>query len=113
MFIKIILDRLFQPLHIAERTAADSLFGDLREEPLHLVQPRTTRRREVKMILGVTEEPAFHHRRLVSGVIVHDQVDLNAGPLGDLGVDLVEEREEFLMPMAAMTMADHLAGRHV
>src|ERR1700716_1775305 len=47
----------------------------------------------------------------VRGVVVDDQMQLRSGR--GLAVDLVEETDEFLMPMTRHALADHLALQHV
>ena len=89
MFFQVLLDRLLKRRDTPERTATDPFFGDLREEPLDLVQPRTACRREMQMVFGMTQEPPLHGRRFVGAVVVHDQMDLDAGFLGHTRVDLV------------------------
>src|SRR5258708_16219487 len=56
-------------------------------------------------------EPGADLGMLMRRVVVDDQVQL---PLGrSLPVDLVEEADELLMPMAAHALADDLALEHV
>jgi hypothetical protein len=63
----------------------------------------------MEMILGMALEPPLYARRLVRPVIVQDDVDFHARPLGELGIDLVEELEELVLPMSSITLADHMA----
>ena len=56
-------------------------------------------------------QPGFHCRRLVGGVIVHDDVDVQ--PLGDLGVDLFQEVEKLPGPVAPVALADDEAGSDI
>ena len=48
---------------------------------------------------------------LVRGIVVDDHVHLPAG--WGFAVDLVEEADEFLVPMAAHALADDLTVEHV
>ncbi len=56
-------------------------------------------------------EPALHGRGLVCGVVVDDQMEIEARER--LLVDLLQEIEEFLETMVRQAFADGLAGRHV
>src|ERR1700756_3000539 len=53
-------------------------------------------------------EPVADQRRLVGGVIVHDEMDVEIAR--DCGLDLVEELAELGGPMASIALADNLAG---
>ena len=90
MIFQVLLDRLFQGPNAPERATADSFLGDRREESLDLVQPGAAGGREVQMILGMAEEPPLDCRGLVRSVVVHDHVTLDAGLLGCVRVDLVQ-----------------------
>ena len=59
----------------------------------------------MEVILGMTLEPPLHTRRLVRPVIVQDQVDLHTRLPGEPRVDLVEELEELLLPVASSVQA--------
>jgi hypothetical protein len=56
-------------------------------------------------------QPIADQRRLVGGVVVPDEMDLEA--LGDIGLDLVEELAELGRPMTAVAFSDHMAGGNV
>ncbi len=71
MVFQVLFDRLLQRRDTPKSPSADSLLGDLREEPLDLVQPGTARRSEVEMILRVPQEPSLHSGRFVCAVVVH------------------------------------------
>ncbi len=57
----------------------------------------------------VSPKPGFHPGVLVGAVIVHDQMQIE---LGYLGIDLLEETDEFLMPMPRHAVANHFAVEH-
>ena len=56
-------------------------------------------------------QPGADLGMLVRRVVVDDQMQLHSGR--GLAVDLVEEADEFLMPMARHALADDLALQHV
>src|SRR5215211_2885063 len=56
-------------------------------------------------------EPALDRGRLVSGIVIEDQVEVQMGR--GLVVDRLEEGEELLGAMAGQAFADDLAGCHV
>src|SRR3989304_3306405 len=58
----------------------------------------------------MSSEPGFYPRMLVGSVIVHDQMQVEFGRR--LGIDLLEETDELLMPMARQAVPDHLAIEH-
>jgi hypothetical protein len=55
-------------------------------------------------------QPGFHAGMFVSPIVVHDQMQIEAGR--NLGVDCLEEPKKFLMPMAGHAVADDLAVEH-
>src|SRR6266487_147303 len=55
-------------------------------------------------------EPFAHFRVLVSGVVVNDRIDLS---LGKMRVDVIEETDELLMPVAFHVAADDGAVENV
>jgi hypothetical protein len=85
-------------------STADDLVGDLVEESFDEVEPAGAGRGEAQ----VAQQPAFHGRGLVGGVVVWDQVDVQIG--GDGGVDLSQELRELLLAVTAVQRSDHLAG---
>ena len=59
----------------------------------------------------VPRQPALHGRGLVGGVVVDDQMQIEIG--GSLAVDLFEEVQELLGPMAGQAFADDRASRDI
>ena len=57
---------------------------------------------------GPFGEPVPDQRRLVGGVVVRNQVHVQPG--GHLGLDGIEELAELHGPVAAVALANHLAG---
>src|SRR5215510_10049230 len=56
------------------------------------------------MIMRPTGEPRFDPGCLVGGVVVHDDMDIEA--FGDLSVDFFEELQELDCPVALVAFAD-------
>ena len=71
-----------------------------------MVEPGAISRHEVQMPTRTCGQPGVDLGMLVSGVIVDDQMQLALG--WGFAVDLVEEADELLMPMAAHALADDL-----
>ena len=59
----------------------------------------------------MAHEPPSHARRFVRPVVVEDQMHVEIR--GHAGVDRLEELQELLAPMPAMTLADDLARRDI
>jgi len=59
----------------------------------------------------VPRQPTAYLCDLVGAVVVHHQVHLEAAR--KIGLDLVKEPQEFLMPVPPVTRADGYAGSHV
>ena len=97
--------------HAGEGTAPDSFLGDEPEPAFDLVEPGRIGGREMDVISGPSGEPASDLRGLVGGVVVDDE--MNVEIFGHIGIDVTQEREERLMPMAFFTLADDLAGGDV
>ena len=89
---------LLEFLRRAMDPAPELFFGQEREEALDLVEPGGVGRGEVDMPTRMAGQPASNRRRLVGGVVVHDQMDVEV--VGDLGFESAQELEE--LP-AAMT----------
>ena len=79
-----------QFLDAAMNAALDLFVGEQREPAFNLVQPGSAGRREVQVIARVAGQPGPDRRRLVGGVIVEHQVDVETGPHS--GFDRGEER---------------------
>src|SRR5687767_11703916 len=82
-----------------------------REEGLDEVDPGRTRRREVAVEARVANQPPLDPRRLVRGVVVHDEVHVESG--GNGTIDEVEERNELLTAVLSIALADDAACRDV
>ena len=85
MGVEVVLDRGDQVGDAVEDAAAERLVGELAEPALDQVQPRRRGRGEVQVEPRVLGQPGLDVGVLVGGVVVQDQVDLQA--LGDLAVD--------------------------
>jgi hypothetical protein len=95
----------------AEDAAAYSLASDLGEQTLNQIEPGRGCRGEVQLEARMALEPTLHGRRLVCGVIVEDQVEVETRQR--LFVDPPEEFQEFLGTMARETFTNDLASRNV
>src|SRR2546430_2323838 len=62
------------------------------------------------MIMGTTGEPRLDLGRLMRGIVVHDDMDVEA--FGYVSVDLLEEVQEPGRPMSLVAFADDEAMRH-
>jgi hypothetical protein len=56
-------------------------------------------------------QPGAHLGMLVSGVIVHHQVDIQVG--GNTGLQAVQERQELRMTMAGLALGKDGAGSNI
>jgi len=108
--IQVVLDRSNQFGDAVETAAANPLVGNLSKPALDQIQPRTRRGDEVDVESGMSSYPGFDPRVLVSCVIVHNKMQIEMGRC--LGVDLVEETNEFLVSMTRHAVADHFAIEH-
>ncbi len=105
------MDRVFKFRDIMENASSDALACDLGEEPLDEIEPRAGCWGEVELETLVPGEPALHFLCLVRGVIVDDEMQIETGRR--LAVDLPEERQELVCPVARQAFADDPAGRHI
>lgn len=83
----------------------------LREEPFDGIQPGAWGRREMERPARIPREQGADLGMLVRRIIVQDHVDYLAGWYATL--DLVEEANELLVPMALPVLADHAPVEHV
>src|SRR3984957_629909 len=91
--------------------AADFTLGDQGKEALDLIEPGCACGCQMDVPARPFDQPIADQRRLVGGVVVPDEMDLEA--LGDIGLDLVEELAELGRPMTAVAFSDHMAGGNV
>ena len=100
-------DHVGQFLHAREAARPDAVPGQIREEPLDQVHPRTRGRREVHVEPLVPLQPNLHLRVLVRAIVVRD--DVHREILRDLAVDLLEEPQPLQMGVLALGAVDQLA----
>ena len=72
-------DGAFELRDTLEGGAADTFSGDLGEEALDHVEPGSRGLREVQMEAGMGFEPALYGRRLMRGIIVNDEMEIETG----------------------------------
>ena len=82
-------DSHLQFLDAAVNAAADLALAQKREPALDLIEPGGVSRGKVEVIARPFGKPGFDRRRLVGGVIVHNQMNIEIGRHG--GVDGIEE----------------------
>src|SRR5437870_6642185 len=104
-------DVAFELGDAAVDAAAEHLGGDLGEPALDEVEPGGALRDEVEHKARVADEPALDRWRLVGGVIVEDQMQLEPGRR--LALELVEELLELERAVAGVQAADHLPAREI
>src|SRR5680860_258418 len=81
-----------------EHSATQGLVGQVAEPSLDEVEPGTGRGREVQTEARVLGQPALDVGVLVGGVVVQDQMNVQA--LGGLPVDGLEELQELLVAVS-------------
>ena len=106
-----LVDTLHQLLDTGERSTPDGLVGDQREEPFDLVQPGTVGRDEVHVPAWPTGQPGLDLRMTMSGVVVHDAVDVQLGR--NRLVDLAQEGQELLVAVARLAAGQHGAVQDI
>src|SRR3546814_16713931 len=87
------------------------LAGQFCKPSFDLIDPGRRSRCEVSMPMRAACEPGLDLWRLVGRIVVHHEVDV--WPLGDRGVDPLEEVEELGCPLALVAFPDHGAGGNV
>ncbi len=105
------VDRLLQFLNTTEDSAPNRFVCEFREESLDHIQPRRRGRCEVAVEPGMFGKPLFNLRRFMSLVVVQNQVDIQV--LGRLTVDLAQEAQELVLPMAGQALANNAAVQNV
>src|SRR5215468_309274 len=90
---------------------AQLLLGQPGEPTLDQVDPGGPNGSEVQMKARTLRQPASDHGRLVGGIVVQDQVNVQLG--GHRGFNGVEEFPELDGAVPLMTLADDLAGLYL
>src|SRR5262245_42732796 len=93
----------------AEGATLEPSGRELAEEALSSVGPRGRGRREVEVDARMAGEPALHGRRLVGGIVIENQVEIELGR-GRL-VDPAQETDELDSAVLEHALADHLAAQ--
>ena len=93
------------------RATSNLPFGDRREPPFDLVDPRCARGCEVQVEARLASQPIVNHRRLVSAIVVQHQ--MNVEVLRNGFGDVVEEPAKLHRPVAREASAEHLTGGYV
>src|SRR5437879_2107515 len=102
-----LINRSLQFAHTKESAAADHSVGDESEKALHLIEPGTTGRCEVKVEAPplFRLEPSLNDLAFMGGIVVHDQMHLLVR--WHLFFQLVERFDELLGAMARLATANH------
>jgi hypothetical protein len=104
-------NRRLERAHTAMGTAPQLFIRQVGEPALDQVQPRPVRGCEMHVEARSLQQPIFDERRLMSPVVVHDDVD---GKLRrHLRVDRIEKLPELGRAMPTMKLRDQLAGFRV
>src|SRR5262249_25799263 len=104
-------DRGDQRGHVVMAPALDLALGEQSKPTFDLVEPRSVGRSEVEMEPWALQQPAMHERRLMGGVVVEHQMDLEFGR--DTLVEQIQKGAELLAAMLGKTAPDDLAGGDV
>lgn len=83
------IDGLRELQNAAKDTAPNALVGDLAKESLHEIAPRRGGGEKVQVKAPMARQPPFDPLVLVGGVVVHDEMNVEASR--GLMVDLIEE----------------------
>src|SRR3954447_8974896 len=94
-----------------EDAAFEPLPGQLGEETFNGIEPGGRGRSEVEVEPRMPLEPGAHLWMLMRGVVVDDQMQFPR--CRRLAVDLVQEADELLVPVARHALADDLPLEHV
>jgi len=95
IFVVSVDERFDIGFEVADRsmdTALDFLSRQICKPAFDLIDPRRGRRGEVDMVAWMSRQPGFDLRRLMGGVVVHD--DMNVKLFGNAAVDLFQKVED-------------------
>lgn len=104
VLINVTLDAGDQLTHALKRSAANGLLGDQAEPALDLIEPARVCRREVHVIASTFGQPCSDLRMLVGRIVVDDEMRVKV--CRHRTVNVIEEGDEFLMPMARLALSD-------
>lgn len=108
MVIEIVLNCSFELSDTFEYATPDAIACDQAEEALDLIEPGRRGGGEMHMEARMFGQPGFDRWMLMGGIVVGDQVQVEA--LGRAAVDEPKEFEPFLVTMTFHAFADHPAG---
>ena len=106
--VDVVSDGLFQLFGGAVNASSELLFGEVCEPAFDQVQPRGRGWGEVQVEARPLGQPVMDQIGLVGAVVVQDQVDVQLRRY--VLFDGVEEVAELDGPVAALELADDLAG---
>jgi hypothetical protein len=98
--VDIAVDGVHSFQHVAEDASPQAVGGEIAEEPLDHIQPRSTDGREVKVEAWVTFQPTLDGGMFVSRVVVNDQMELFVSRRG-----FVDQSQEHPLLMAVPLLA--------
>src|SRR6185437_1546778 len=90
--------------YVVETAPSDALVCEFSKPTFHPIQPGARCREEVQMDTRMPPHPGVDARMLVGSVVVDDQMQIKMGRR--LGVDLLEESDELLVPMTRHAVAN-------
>ena len=76
--VEIVEHHLFQMAHSGVVVLPDAPLGHLREQPFYQIEPAPAGGREVHMITRIMCQSSLHFADLVSPIIVHHQMNVEA-----------------------------------
>ena len=77
-FGQVSFDGAYQLGDTGEAALPDGLLGQIGKEAFHQIQPRTAGGSKVQMEAGMAAQPVAYPGVFVSGVVVHDQVEIQS-----------------------------------
>ena len=101
----------FQLAGAAVGAATELTFRQGCEPALNQIDPRGAGRSKVQMVARMTQQPTLNRRRLVGGIVVENQVNVQGRGGGRL--DRVQKLAEFLGTMPTMTLTKDFAAGHL
>jgi len=104
------IDGLLEFRDAAEGAAANGLACEFAKPALDQIEPAGAGGNEVQDEAGMLLEPALHEGVFVRAIVVEDEVEEQAGR--ELGIETLEELEEFLVAVARIALADDAPLHH-